>query len=41
MLRWFGVPAASMNHVLPNIGNFYNVNSTSLPIGFLRPGTWS
>lgn len=40
MLRWFGVPAASMNYVLPNIGNFYNVNSGSLPIGFLKPGTW-
>ena len=41
MLRWFGVPAASMNAVLPNIANFYNANSSSLPIGFLRPGTWS
>lgn len=40
MLRWFGVPAASMDAVLPNIGNFYNVNSSSLPIGFLRTGTW-
>ncbi|MBL9133986.1 MAG: DUF1501 domain-containing protein, partial [Verrucomicrobiaceae bacterium] len=40
MLRWFGVPAGSMSTVLPNIGNFYNVNSSSLPIGFLRPGTW-
>lgn len=41
MLRWFGVPAADMDYVLPNIANFYNVNSPSLPIGFLRPGTWS
>lgn len=41
MLRWFGVPAGSMSQVLPNIGNFYNVNSGSLPIGFLKPGTWS
>lgn len=40
MLRWFGVPASSMSTVLPNIGNFYNVNSGSLPVGFLRPGTW-
>jgi uncharacterized protein (DUF1501 family) len=40
MLRWFGVPAANMSYVLPNISNFYNVNSGSLPIGFLRPGTW-
>lgn len=40
MLRWFGVPAASMATVLPNIGHFYNANSSSLPIGFLKPGTW-
>lgn len=40
MLRWFGVPAADMDYVLPNIANFYNVNSSSLPIGFLKPGTW-
>jgi uncharacterized protein (DUF1501 family) len=36
MLRWFGVPAGSMSAVLPNIGNFYDVNSSGLPIGFLR-----
>jgi uncharacterized protein (DUF1501 family) len=41
MLRWFGVPASGMSSVLPNIGNFYNVNSPSLPIGILRAGTWS
>jgi uncharacterized protein (DUF1501 family) len=41
MLRWFGVPAANMSYVLPNIANFYNVNSSSLPIGFLKPGTWA
>jgi uncharacterized protein (DUF1501 family) len=41
MLRWFGVPASGMSSVLPNIGNFYNVNSPSLPIGFLKPGMWS
>jgi uncharacterized protein (DUF1501 family) len=40
MLRWFGVSAANMSYVLPNIANFYNVNSSSLPIGFLKPGTW-
>ncbi len=40
MLRWFGVSAADMDYVLPNIANFYNVNSSSLPIGFLKPGTW-
>ncbi|GEP45425.1 DUF1501 domain-containing protein [Brevifollis gellanilyticus] len=41
LLRWFGVPAASMSTVLPNISHFYNVNSSSLPIGFLKPGMWS
>lgn len=41
MLRWFGVPASSMSTVLPNIGHFYNVNSAALPIGMLRPGTWT
>jgi uncharacterized protein (DUF1501 family) len=41
LLRWFGVPAANMSYVLPNIANFYNVNSPSLPIGFLKPGTWT
>lgn len=41
MLRWFGVPATSMSYVLPNIANFYNTNSTSLPLGFIKPGAWS
>lgn len=41
MLRWFGVPAASMGYVLPNIAHFYDVNSGALPIGFLRPGSWA
>ena len=41
MLRWFGVSAASMSYVLPNIANFYNPNSSSLPIGVLKPGTWT
>lgn len=41
LLRWFGVPAADMDYVLPNVANFYNVNSSSLPIGFLKPGVWS
>jgi uncharacterized protein (DUF1501 family) len=40
LLRWFGVTAANMPYVLPNIANFYNVNSSTLPLGFLRPGTW-
>lgn len=40
MLRWFGVPASDMAQVLPNIGNFYDAQSSSLPIGFLRAGSW-
>lgn len=41
MLRWFGVSPANMNYVLPNIANFYDVNSSTLPLSFLKPGTWS
>ena len=41
LLRWFGVSAADLSYVLPNIANFYSVNSSTLPIGFLQPGTWS
>lgn len=41
MLRWFGVSAANMSYVLPNIANFYNPSSSSLPIGFLKAGTWT
>ena len=41
LLRWFGVSSADLSYVLPNIANFYNVNSSTLPIGFLQPGTWS
>lgn len=41
LLRWFGVTPANMSYVLPNIANFYNVNSSTLPLGFLRPGTWT
>lgn len=35
MLDWFGVPASSMDLVLPNVGHFYDPASTSRPIGFL------
>ena len=41
MLRWFGISATDMPYVLPNIANFYSPSSSSLPIGFLKPGTWS
>ena len=41
MLRWFGVSSSNMSYVLPNIASFYNVNSSALPVGFLKPGTWT
>lgn len=34
--KWFGVSNGDLAYVLPNIGNFYDVNSTSLPIGFMN-----
>ncbi|MBL9173201.1 MAG: DUF1501 domain-containing protein [Verrucomicrobiales bacterium] len=37
LMRWFGVPNGSLSYVLPNISNFYNVNSTTPPIGFVLP----
>jgi len=40
MLRWFGVTPPNMSYVLPNIANFYDVNSGTLPVGFVKPGTW-
>jgi uncharacterized protein (DUF1501 family) len=36
LLRWFGVPAASMSYVLPNIANFWNPNSPTPPLGFVK-----
>lgn len=35
MALWLGVPKTSLPLVLPNIGRFYDVNSSSPPIGFL------
>lgn len=32
---WLGVPASSLPLILPNIGNFYSVNSATPPLGFL------
>lgn len=37
LLKWFGVSKADLPYVLPNIANFYDVNSSSPPLGFLRP----
>jgi uncharacterized protein (DUF1501 family) len=36
LLRWFGVPAGSMSYVLPNITNFWNPNSSTAPLGFVK-----
>lgn len=35
LLTWFGVPAASMDSVLPNLSSFYNPATETKPIGFI------
>ena len=35
MALWLGVPKSSLPLVLPNIGNFYDITSSSPPLGFL------
>ena len=37
LLRWFGVTPGNMSYVLPNIANFWNPNSISAPLGFVKP----
>jgi len=32
---WFGLSPTDLIDVLPNIGNFYNINSNQMPLGFL------
>jgi len=32
---WLGVPKSSLPLVLPNIGNFYDINGSEAPVGFL------
>jgi uncharacterized protein (DUF1501 family) len=32
---WLGVDRSNLEYVLPNISRFYNVNSSSAPVGFL------
>ena len=34
--KWFGVTNGDLKYVLPNIGNFYDPNSTAPPIGFMN-----
>jgi uncharacterized protein (DUF1501 family) len=36
---WFGVPAADLDIVLPNLGRFYAVGSANPPLGFLPGAT--
>jgi len=35
LLRWYGISAADMTAVLPNIANFYNPYSATSPLGFM------
>jgi len=35
LISWFGVSDGDIPYVLPNIGNFYSVGSTTPPLGFL------
>lgn len=34
--KWFGVANSDLTTLFPNLGNFYDPNSSSLPIGFLN-----
>lgn len=36
LCQWFGVQSGDLSYVLPNIGNFYDPNSSSAPIGFMN-----
>lgn len=36
LAQWFGVGRADLSTVFPNIGRFYDVSSTSQPVGFLN-----
>lgn len=33
---WFGVTGSELSSILPNIGRFYDTNSSSAPLGFLN-----
>ncbi|MEM9848683.1 MAG: DUF1501 domain-containing protein [Bacteroidota bacterium] len=36
MALWFGVSPNDLSTILPNIGNFYDISSADMPIGFLN-----
>ena len=36
LCKWFGVSNGDLSDVLPNIGSFYDVTSSELPIGFMN-----
>jgi hypothetical protein len=36
MALWFGVSPNDLSTILPNIGNFYDPSSGTMPIGFLN-----
>ena len=37
LLRWFGVTPGNMAYILPNVANFWNPNSGTAPLGFVKP----
>lgn len=34
--KWFDVPTSELNSLFPQLSNFYNVNSSNYPIGFIK-----
>ncbi|MEP7196404.1 MAG: DUF1501 domain-containing protein [Saprospiraceae bacterium] len=36
LAQWMGVANSDLPYVLPNIGSFYNINSPSKPLGFIK-----
>ena len=35
---WFGASPSDLHTILPNLGNFYDVSSDQMPIGFIKAG---